>query len=228
MRHWLLLLALLPNCTGCLAYAYPWPTYTPEIPVDNKDGSAHAFRIDIDRTEHKPAPTTTQYTLSQIPIDSRGLVPSQFEVGATTGVLNPLGVVDGSPHERSQYTMLIRLYRPGFQTQEVQAWEKARQLLWSPASDLLAQEKAIDDLLAVPASPDGPVRGSWWEFKDQKTLGLEPGTVSRIHREALLFASGEYQRLAGSPNAGSPANQAMRERLTAKALWLRRYADSAP
>lgn len=237
MRTWLFLLALLPNCTGCLYYAYPTLLYTPEQPVDSP-GSTHAFRVDIDRTERKPAPTSTQYTLMRIPLDSRGLVPSQFEIAPASGVLNPLGITDSAPHERSEYTMTVRLYRPGFQTKELKAWGKAQDPHWLPASDLLGQEKAIDDLLAGPPTPFAAEKNSgfalearrqstWWEMKDQKLprLGLQPGAVSAGQRQALQFAAGEYGRLANSPLANSPQMQAARERLQQKALWLKRYAD---
>jgi hypothetical protein len=241
MSRWLFLIALLPHCTGCLYYAYPTLSHTPELAVDNKDGSVHAFRIDIDRTERKPLAPVTQYTLTSIPLDSRGLIPSQLELAPATGVLNPLGIVEGGKHERNLYTIFVRLYKPGFRTMEVKAWEKSRELQWFSAPDLLAQEKAIDDLLADPAAPqwslDGKVKdigtlatATWWEQKDEKSsgLGLQPGSVSPSQRRALQFAATEYQRLASTPNAGSPSMQIARERLQRKADWLRRYAEQAP
>ncbi|MSQ94894.1 MAG: hypothetical protein EXR98_10120 [Gemmataceae bacterium] len=240
MKRWLMLLLLLPNCTGCLYYAYPSITQTPELTVKNDDGGAHAFRVEIDRTERKPEPPSTEYTLMRIPMDRRGVIPSQLEVAPTTGVLNPLGWVDGQPHERSQFSLLVRAYRPGFQMIEVKAWEKSRELQWTPAPDLLAQEKAIDDLLADPAAPMPPPmlgrdRGpemspSWWEMKDQKSpaLGLQPGSVSPSQRSALVFAASEYERLANSPAASTLNLQPHRERLQQKAIWLKRYAEQPP
>jgi hypothetical protein len=227
MSRWLFLIALLPHCTGCLYYAYPTLSHTPELAVDNKDGSVQAFRVDIDRTERKPLAPITQYTLTSIPLDSRGLIPSQLELAPATGVLNPLGVVEGGQHERSLYTMAVRLYKPGFRTMEVKAWEKSRELQWFPAPDLLSQEKAIDDLLAVPPTPDQPSTRTWWELKDEKLpgLGLQPGSVSSSQRKALEFAATEYQRLACTPIASSPSMQIARERLQQKANWLRHYAQ---
>src|SRR5262249_37419512 len=109
------------------------------------------------------------------------------------------------------------------------------------ARDLLAQEQAIDDLLADPAAPERPlggtvkeigtyVKASWWELKDQKAppLGLQPGAVSPSQRQALVFAANEYQRLAASHNGMAPTNQAVRERLQKKAIWLRKYAEETP
>jgi hypothetical protein len=230
MKRWLVLVAvLLPHCAGCLYYAYPTLTHTPDLAVDNKDGSVQAFRVDIDRTDRQPLPPLTQYTLSSIPIDARGLIPSQLELAAATGVYNPLGVVDGGQHERNQYTMLVRAYRPGYRTTEVKAWEKSRPLQWFPAPDILAQEKALDDLLAVPSTPDQAAKGTWWELKDEKMpgLGLQPGSVSPGQRKALEFAAGEYQRLARTSAAGSPGMVTVKKRLEQKAGWLSDYAVRA-
>jgi hypothetical protein len=239
MLRGFVLLLLLPVGAGCLYYAYPTISHVPPLAVENRDGSVHAFRVDIDKTDRKPLPPLTQYTLSSIPIDSRGLIPSQLEVAPATGVYNPLGVVEGGQHERSQFTMLVRVYRPGYQIIEVKAWEKSRELQWFPAADLAGQEKAIDDLLVDPAAPIAP-RGPelslgrvsadrslcWWDQKDQKTppLGLQPGAVSVSQRKALEFAAGEYQRLAGSIAAAGPSMQPVRERLGQKARWLQNYA----
>lgn len=254
MRRWLFVLALVPHCTGCLAYAYPELAYTPEVAVDNRDGSAHAFRVDVDRTDRKVMPVsrttsdgkpvdlppvTTQYTITRIPIDRGGLVPSQLEIATATGVYNPFGIGEFNEHERSHYNMTIRLYKPGSRTMEVATWDKAKSIQWLPAPTLVEQEKAIDDLLADPAAPYPPNLGigrgipapiSWWELKDQKSpgLGLQPGAVSLSQRQFLLFAAGEYGRLANGPAVTAPNMQAVRERLQQKAIWLQRYADQQP
>jgi hypothetical protein len=223
---------LLPNCTGCVAFAYPTLAHVPELTVPNPDGSVHAFRVDVDTTVG--ANTKTQYTLSRIPIDARGLIPSQLELAPATGVYNPFGIT-GVAEERSNYTMLVRVYRPGYRTIEVQAWDKSRELMWLPAADLAAQEKAIDDLLAVPGWSK-----VWSEMTNQAMnsggMGytmyppapLQPGSVSSMHRQALQFAASEFGRLANSPAANAPTMQPVRERLQQKAIWLRRYADETP
>src|ERR1051325_1553379 len=192
MKRWLVLLALLPNCTGCLAYGYPTLAYTPMLTVPNHDNSAHAYRVDVDRTERTAAPTTSQYTLSKIPLDERGNVPSQLELASATGVYDPLGVASGATHERNLYTMLVRLYRPGHRLIEVQSWDKTRDLNWSKAKDLGEEERAVDDLVADPNAPMPVSFGgaqlrpvSWWVQKDQKSppLGLQPGRgASDAHR----------------------------------------------
>ena len=236
MRRWLVLFALLPNCTGCLYYAYPTISHTPEVAVENKDGAAHAFRVDIDKTEKKPAPTVSEYTLTRIPIDSRGLVPSQLEVAPASGVYNPFGLIDGAAHEKTQYTMTVRLYKPGCRTMEVQAWDKSKAWQWIAAPTLADQERAIDDLLADPETRESQIRTAslpvavpttWWELKDLKgpSLGLQPGGIAPSQRQALHFAASEYARLANSPAASGPNMQIAKERLQQKAIWLKKYAD---
>jgi hypothetical protein len=133
-------------------------------------------------------------------------------------------------HERSEYSMNVRLYRPKYCTQEVKAWEKSRPLLWTPASTLLAQEKAVDDLLAPPAAAGQANTGTWWEQKDQKSPppGLMPGAVSSLHHLALDFAAKEYQRLSDMRDASTPDMQPVRDRLRAKATWLSAYANQVP
>lgn len=248
MKRWLAPIALLPLFSGCLYYAYPTISHTPELAVPNADGSVHAYRVDIDRTERKPLAPATQYTLTEIRLDARGLIPSQLEIAPTTGLLNPIGVVDGGQHEKTNYTMFVRAYRPGYRTVEVKSWEKSRELQWIIAADLAGQEAAIDALLADPAAPTKQMNvggisatlspeelyrlttTTWWELKDQKSppLGLQPGLVSPSQRQTLLFAASEYERLALSPAAGTPSMQTTRVRLQQKAAWLRSYAERGP
>ncbi len=231
MSRLTMLVALLSTqLTGCLPYVYPTLTYTPEVAVPNQDGSVHAFRVDVDRTQRAPLPTSHDYGLTRISIDTRGTVPSQLELASAIGMLNPFGVIEGAKHERTSFTMLVRLYRPGYRTMEIRAWDKSRELQWLSAPTLGDQERAIDELLA-PSDVDPKV--TWWDRKDPKDekapgLGLQPGTSSVSQRQALIFAAGEFQRLASSPTAMTPTATPMRERMQQKAIWLRRYAEQSP
>lgn len=247
MKRLLFLAAvILPNCTGCVAFGYPTVHHVPEITVPNPDGSVHAFRVDVDTTQ-LPDGVKTQYVLSRIPVDPRGNIPSQLEVAATYGFANPFNVADVKV-ETNKYTMLVRVYRPGYRTIEVQQWDKSHELQWLPAaqlfmpgSDLIGQEKAVDDLLldgsarstaafgSLAAGPNPPLANrTWWDGKDAKSFGLQPGSVSSLHRQALQFAAAEYARLAASPAAQGPTMQSVRERLQQKAIWLKKWADEAP
>ena len=62
-------------------------------------------------------------------------------------------------------------------------------------------------------------------MKDQESpkLGLQSGRASQLHRSALLFAAGEYERLARTARHGKDRNH-----LERKAAWLRAYADAPP
>ncbi|HZZ82142.1 MAG TPA: hypothetical protein VFE62_26825 [Gemmataceae bacterium] len=226
LRRLFFAVLLAPCLTGCMTYAYPTIIYTPDQPIDNPDGGAHAFRVDIDKTERKPLPSTVQYTLMRIPLDRSGLVPSQLEIAPASGTYNPFGVGQGAEHERNLYTMAVRLYRPGYETKELRAWDKARSPMWTKARDLLAEEKAVDDLLAVPS--DQPTGKSWWDLQSEKTQSLQPGSVSHAQHNSLLFASSEYDRLAKSPAAGAASMTTVRQRLQQKALVLRNLAEQQP
>lgn len=231
MRRWLILWAVLAlQQSGCLYYAYPTVAVVPALTVPNPDGSVHAFRVDIDHTQRPPLTPIIHYTLAKVPVDERGQVPSQLEVASASGIYNPLGLGDTGPHERSEYTMFMRFYRPGYQTQEVQAGERSRMLIWVPAADLPAQEKALDELLAAPATRSQPTPGSWWDLKDDKNAGqgLQPGGIAPMHGNALRFAANEYQRLANSPAANTAPMQNVRDRLRSKSQWLRTFADRQP
>lgn len=240
MKRWLLLV-VLANVTGCMPYVYPTLSHTPTVAVPNQDLSVHAFRVDIERTERHPGPASCEYTLSRIAVDERGMIPSQLELAHASGTYDPFSLMGRATHERTKYSMLIRLYRPGYRTMEVKEWEKSSNLNWVQAKDLTEQERAIDDLVServsrdesylINAAPGLTQRDpSWWELKDQKSaLGLRAGLhAPASHRQTLFFAASEYERLAMSPAAAQPNAQAIRDRLRAKGAWLRAYADAAP
>jgi hypothetical protein len=232
-RRIVLLLALSPLCTGCLYYAFPSMSQIPELQVDNPDRTAHAFRVDIDRTVRDATTASVQYTLAEIPFDNN-TVPGQLEVAPVTGCYDPWKLFNNAGHERSEYTLAVRLYRRNYLTQEVKSWEKAHELVWLPAKDLAAKEKAIDDLLAPPSAPGQVARGPWWDLRAEKSpgLGLQPGLVNpHMHRKALLFAAGEYTSMVESrfaPDATNPNMQKLRDRMRDKAQWLRGFADQTP
>lgn len=223
VRRWIFALLFLPQLTGCLAYAYPDLVYTPQQPVDNDDGGAHAFRIDVDTTAHQGKPSTVEFTLMRIPLERFGTVPSQLELAPASGIYDPFGIGGMPDHERHLYTMVVRLYKPGHQTKEIRAWDKARSPKWAPAPDLASQEQALDDLLAVPGT-DG--KTTWWDAKDKPSF--LPGTVSKAQFDSLMFMSSEYQRLANWSPANAVGMEAVKARLQQKAIYLRNFAEPPP
>src|SRR5262249_37895298 len=109
-----------------------------------------------------------------------------------------------------------------------------RHIEWKPAAEVLktgrmevakAQEKAVDDLLR-------PTRNYWCPFveSDNWSKGgwnfahLHPGIMSAKHRAALLFAAGEYERVAGIYLDMDGDQTAAHERCLDKAKSLRALA----
>ena len=79
---------------------------------------------------------------------------------------------------RESASVVVRLYRPGYDLVEIGPWEGTNRVEWKPTADLLAQKNAIDTL-----------------FPGKQ----EAGSTSKTHREALLFGASEYERLAQLP-----------------------------
>jgi hypothetical protein len=214
-------------------YAYPAVSYIPEQTVYSRDGgvdgSVSVFRVDVDRTEREGTTSQVVYSLAKIDVNERGQIPSQLEVYPVTGLYNPFQLTSNVKHEQSHYSMTLRLYRLGYQMQEVHSWERSRPVYWVAANDLAAREKAVDDLLATPTTPGQDVKGTWWDQRNEKTPPLQPGLIEqRLHRDALIFAARQYEILVDSPEASAPTVQPIRDRMRSKAQYLRTYADRQP
>jgi hypothetical protein len=242
-RLMILAAILLPSCAAP-NLAGPTSSFVSHQVVQNADCTARAFRIDIEEKE-RPEPKA-RYTLSPLPLDERGLIPHQFPFPPTSATETAVLKRDsqftyfGPAEVFCEFTVLVRVYRPGYRTIEIRAGDKTREWHWVPA-DFLEQEKAIDALLGVQPGPDGRW-GGWWKhgvraphselggstWPGGQTIGdygLQPGSVSAKHREALLFAAGEYERLAKSCTTNSPTLEKARHRLERKAAQMNRYTD---
>src|SRR5262249_1061302 len=203
---------------------------------------AHAFRVDILRETRNlfctgPCSEDT-YVLKAVPLSVPGQVPSQIKVAFDYGLFFAAGCVVPCGWEHWQHPMRVRLYRPGWETVEIQSWDLAPQMSWKEAADLAAQEKAVDDLLSDRERAREPgVPGRAWteEFRQAFSretffsLGplyrfLAPGSASAEHRKVLLFAAAEYERLVDSGTTGA-ADHAVRQRLADKGRWLRALAE---
>ncbi len=240
VRRLLVLAAVfLPSCTTP-NLAESKADFVEEVLIPNPSGDVRAFRIDIEEKERfEPR---ARYTLSPIPVDERGLIPAQFHLSPTSAIdwvarKSEKGTSFTTADVRSEYTILVRAYRPGYLTIEIKPGEETRWLHWMRA-DSLEQEMAIDVLLGVQHRAG---RFGWWEIfavaprselcdagsscelnacRSLGDYGLLPGTVSKEHREVLLFAASEYERLATVA-----AEEECRRRLRSKASQLKRYAD---
>jgi hypothetical protein len=217
---------------GCLPfvpvpYAFPTASCTPPVFVEAPD-ETHVFRVDVRRNfsgvEFNSGDT---YALTELGTYPGGWILPQAQVYADYGfVWNCIALIyTGHIHHTHQ----VRLYRPGYKLVEIQAWQLGASAKWINASDTAQQEKAIDELLATPgwrqdmlkpaipelAKEERQKHGRPWGFEQ-----LAPGSHFAAHRKALIFAACEYERLAGATDVDVPA----RERLLAKATWLRELA----
>jgi len=173
---------------GCSPYAYPNLMSVPAVRLDPGAEPVHAFRVEVTGHVANLASMTDDYTLSRIDRDPGGRLPAQSDVSLERGDYN-LACVPCSSHRGK--TLLVRLYRPGYDLVELRAGEGA-EVAWMPATDLAGRERAIDGLLSRPAY-DAGLR----TILASKLL-LPPGSRSAEHCKALLFAAAEYERLAAT------------------------------
>ena len=222
MKHATLLGLLFPPLlAGCFYYAYPTLSHIPDLQVPNPVGDVHAFRVDADPRGFSGHPAVT---LARVPVNSTGGVPGQLEVGHEMGYVNYWGARE---HHKQRHAMLLRLYRPGCELLEVRTVDKQTPLDWRPVQDFAAQERAVDGLTALPADAGAATPDDWWTRSQPIDENpLQAGGVSLAQREALQFASSQYERLARDPQLDRYDQQPARDRLRAKSAWLRRHADA--
>jgi hypothetical protein len=228
-------LSLCLSPLGCIPvyYAYPTVSYVPAVHVDKEDGTIYAFRVDI--ADHQGCIDFAgedgyldHYVLSAIPLPGSGRIPAQSQVSLDYGwVWNCIALIyDG----HTQHTVNVRLYQPGWQTIEVHPWEHVKALKWKEATGLAERERAIDGLVSTWET-DFPYRSRAQASSSESPAphgievfrGLAPGSASAEHRQVLLFAAGEYERLAAFGDT-SDAGRLMQTRLNAKASKLRELA----
>jgi hypothetical protein len=204
-----------PLSSGCfipVGYAYPTVGMTPPLHATATTESVRAFRVDVHKEfgYMKPGGEST-YSLKEILISDDGWISSQAQFGfGYAWYLNCIAFTyDHEIHE----TLRVRIYRPGYETIQVKPWAIPKELVWTSAADLNAQETAVDALVAP-----GPILSSTdHSLFAQKTL--VNGSSSKAQRDALLFAASEYERLADLAAAGTEG-EALRDRLRGKANGL--------
>jgi hypothetical protein len=146
-----------------------------------------AFRVAVtDDNAVIDFPEEHVYALSEMTVLPTGHVLPQARIGCDYGWY--ANFVALSYWKHTHQTMLVRLYRPGFQTIEVHSWDLGAEPTWTEAPDLADQEKAVDQLVSCGTPRRRPL------FNSRNIPA--PGSASPVHREALLFAAGEYERLA--------------------------------
>lgn len=213
--------------TGCmpLGYAFPTVSYVRPATVGAARDQVHAFRVDVTDDENcMEIPEQDRYVLTQLPLNGDGSFEPQTKIAASYGwFLDGVAIIWGSCRH---HTVLVRLYRPGYQTLELISWRNNERLHWTPAATLQEQEQAIDDLVSTwwtsPASLQTRYAAQGFEPpRDPMVFRyLAPGSTSDEHREALCFAAREYERLLRTAS-----DEEQHSRLQAKAKSLRQLVE---
>lgn len=118
--------------------------------------------------------------------------------------------------------LAVHLYRPGYRTIQLVSGRPLRfstrksSLEWIPVADSVESEQAVDFLLHMNRPS---------HFLVPCETELASGGASPAHRESLLFAAAEYDRIAWFVDDDEPEADAIRERLREKAKRLRKLAD---
>jgi hypothetical protein len=210
---------------GCIPYAYPNLMSVPAVRLDATLEPITAFRVEVKGQVADLGSSTDDYALSRIDCGPGERLPAQSDFSLEYGFYVVGGALEYPVHWGK--TLLVRLYRPGFETVELREGEEAK-VGWMPALDLAAKERAIDDLLAEPAysSFAQARRRSAREQAggaapaESVPQSLPPGSRSAAHHAALVFTASEYDRLivtAKPPEADA-------ERLRKKAAAVRARA----
>jgi hypothetical protein len=222
-----------------VGWAYPTAGFVPGISLDPAPQEVRAFRVDVKDDSSTAAPGTTtpeendRYVLSEITLRFGDWLCPQGKLAVDYGWLSSNG--QPSREQSTHHVLLVRLYRSGYKTVEIPAWELAANPNWHPVSTLAEQEKAVDDLVSTFARDDQARRrvqatsdGTYTKWhgappRDSSVFArLAPGSASKDHRAALLFAASEYDLLSRA-RADDP-DRAVAERATEKAAALRKLA----
>lgn len=215
--------------TGCLQVPFYLPEYgkVSATRPGCEPREVHAFRVDVtQKIELKDGPPPEFKTtgtnvenlqLTRIPLADDGTTPSQVAFNCASG-WTYVGFWN-FVNTCTSHAVAVRLYRPGFETIELKAGHDPREMQWHEALHLAAQERAIDNLLGA-----NPLETSK-SLSNELQRRLEPGSKSTAHRDALLFASREYERIARAVSPDELDGSAFRARLMEKSRRLKSLAD---
>jgi hypothetical protein len=227
-----------PLLCGCFAigWAYPTAAFVPAISLGTAQ-DVRAFRIDVkdDRIlhpEHSPGSEKLEndyYVISEMTARIGERLYPQAKLAVDYGQVSSPSVGRETTH-----LLLVRLYRPGYKTIEIQPWQLSVNPEWQAATTPAARERAIDDLVSTFARDDSSraqasnnqtsKRGSPEIPPRDSTVfaRLAPGSESDTHRAAILFAASEYELL--SRGDVTEADREFSTRVMAKAVALRKLA----
>jgi hypothetical protein len=244
-----LIACLCPIMSGCLSYgwAYPTASFVPAISIAPVPQDVRAFRIDIkddhsfhwvERNDLFDEGEDDLYEMSEMTIRFGDRLCPQGKLAVDYGWESSGSASSSSPFVRgreSNHLLLVRLYRPGYKTVEIQSWQLASNPVWHEAKTLIARERAIDDLVSTferdarahakafisrgaNESAQGPAPPRDSTVFDR----MAPGSTSAAHRAALIFAASEYELLEHAALDG--VDRDVIARVTRKALDLRKLA----
>lgn len=210
-----------PLLAGCIGWAYPSVSVTPVVQVGPAPAEVRAFRVDVrDTPSSTPGDDRDRYVLSEAPLILGNCLSPQMKLAIDYGWMGNFLVL--SCKSCTSHTMMVRLYRPGWQTVEVGSWGLPGEVDWKEAKDGMARERAVDDLVTTWERDTEGRMGALTDAvpTDAKVFRcLARGSATPAHREALLFAASEYERLAVQVSA-SGGDEAARARLAGKAKAL--------
>ncbi|WP_254506560.1 hypothetical protein [Anatilimnocola floriformis] len=187
MPRFLLIAALLlglPIISGCaLPYAYPKVDFTRALQIAASPDEVHVFRVDIGQvTENSHINYYSSERLTELTVGGDGQVATQIKPSLPVGVYLLMGALN---HDfRVNRTLELRAYRPGFWLVKVESMEKVKEVVWTPALNVEAQERALDGLFSMPYDAE------------QRCSRPSAGSTSADHRRALLYGASEYKRVA--------------------------------
>jgi hypothetical protein len=214
---------LAAGCMPPLGYAYPTVSFVPPVDAGPVPDRVYAFRVDVkDQDGGIEFPGEDRYVLHEMYLSNGQRSFPQVKVALDYGWV--WACIPLTYSAETRHTVKVRLYRPGWRTAEIQAWQRDGRVEWREAADIATREKALDDLVSTWETE------SFWT-KGQHKAGrpedaslfqrLAPGSASRAHRKALLFAASEYEALLARMLEGAEAE---RDRVARKASALRELA----
>lgn len=232
MKRAILAIPSVLLAAGCIPFVpvpFVCPTVSQTAPLNihGPKDDIRVFRVDVRSNLSGPEFNDGDcYTLRELGVIADRWVLPQTRVAADYGfVWNCIALMF---HEHIHHSILMRLYRPGFDCVEIKSWHLAQGVEWRSAPGLSAQESAIDSLVATPGWQQSLMTLTLdIESREPKVPGcdqLAPGSSSSAHRDSLLFAASEYERLAAADWPNEPEQHAARERLRDKACHLRECA----
>jgi hypothetical protein len=214
-----------PMLCGCFAmgWAYPTASFTPSICIGPEAQDVRAFRFDVrDDASSYEGFEHDRYVMREMNVRFGDRLAPQGKVAIDYGWATISAISYG---QATHHTLLVRLYRPGYRTIEIESWQLAPDVKWVKTESLVDREKAIDDLLTTfERDFSSHLRSHANERpRDSKVFScLASGSADEQHRAALLFAASEYELLARGDV--SDADRNFVARVSEKARTLRKLA----